>query len=269
MRIYLKILNYKIKIMDWKEIWKLYKQKFFAALGAFIFIASGLVLYEFKNFDELSGETPQAHAQANAQNNSQAKAQDNSKIFENFKYESDYEREREREAQVKYIQVYITGAIKNSDVYKIKSGSRLNDLVKMAGGLTIQADREEINLARILNTDGEHIKIKFKEFEPKKGANFISLKPEQKSQAQAKNNSKSQNKSKSKSAKREKVYEKVNINTAGLDELTKLKGIGPALAQRILDYRNSNGSFKSVQDLKKVRGIGDAKLKALKDQVIL
>ncbi|MBQ3626499.1 MAG: helix-hairpin-helix domain-containing protein [Synergistaceae bacterium] len=139
----------------------------------------------------------------------------------------------------------------------------------MAGGLTIQADREEINLARILNTDGEHIKIKFKEFEPKRAANFISLKPEQKSQAQAKNNSNSQNKSKSKSAKREKVYEKVNINTAGLDELTKLKGIGPALAQRILDYRNSNGSFKSVQDLKKVRGIGDAKLKALKDQVIL
>ncbi|MBQ4419067.1 MAG: hypothetical protein II870_05465, partial [Synergistaceae bacterium] len=79
MRIYLKILNYKIKIMDWKEIWKLYKQKFFAALGAFIFIASGLVLYEFKNFDELSGEAQQAHAQANAQNNSQAQV--DSKIF--------------------------------------------------------------------------------------------------------------------------------------------------------------------------------------------
>lgn len=255
--------------MDWKEIWKLYKQKFFAALGAFIFIASGLVLYEFKNFDELSGETSQAHAQANAQNNSQAKAQDNSKIFENFKYESDYEREREREAQVKYIQVYITGAIKNSDVYKIKSGSRLNDLVKMAGGLTMQADREEINLAQILNNDGEHIKIPVKNYEQRKSANFISLTPDKNSQAQAKNNSNSQNKSKSKSAKREKVYEKVNINTAGLEELTKLKGIGPALAQRILDYRNSNGNFKSVQDLKKVRGIGDAKLKALKDQVIL
>lgn len=263
--------------MDWKEIWKLYKQKFFAALGAFIFIASGLVLYEFKNFDELSGEAQQAHAQSNAQNNSQAKAQDNSKIFENFKYESDYEKERERETQIKYIQVYITGAIKNSDVYKIKSGSRLNDLVKMAGGLTIQADREEINLARILNTDGEHIKIPVKNYEQRKSANFISLTPEQNSQAQAnsQNNSNSNSKSKSKIAKREKrekrekVYEKVNINTAGLDELTKLKGIGPALAQRILDYRNSNGSFKSVQDLKKVRGIGDAKLKALKDQVIL
>ena len=258
--------------MNWKEIWKLYKQKFFAALGAFIFIASGLVLYEFKNFDELSGEAQQAHAQANAQNNSQTQA--DAKIFKSYKYESDYEKERERETQIKYIQVYITGAIKNSDVYKIKSGSRLNDLVKMAGGLTIQADREEINLAQILNTDGEHIKIKFKEFEPKKGANFISLKPEQNSQAQAnsQNNSNSNSKSKSKSAKREKrekVYEKVNINTAGLDELTKLKGIGPALAQRILDYRNSHGSFKSVQDLKKVRGIGDAKLKALKEQVIL
>jgi competence protein ComEA len=60
---------------------------------------------------------------------------------------------------------------------------------------------------------------------------------------------------------------KINLNTAGLDELQKLPGIGPKVAQRILDYRKQNGDFKKVEDLMKVRGIGEKTFLKMKDQL--
>jgi len=61
--------------------------------------------------------------------------------------------------------------------------------------------------------------------------------------------------------------DKVNINAAGLDELQKLPGIGPKIAQRILDYRKQSGNFKRIEDLMKVRGIGEKVFLKLKDQL--
>jgi len=61
--------------------------------------------------------------------------------------------------------------------------------------------------------------------------------------------------------------ETVNINSAGAKELARLKGIGPALAQRIVQYRQANGSFKSVEELLKIRGIGKLKLAKIKEQL--
>ncbi|MBQ8691759.1 MAG: helix-hairpin-helix domain-containing protein [Synergistaceae bacterium] len=259
--------------MNLKEIWKLYKSKIFASLGAFAFIISGLIIYELKEFNNVNVEEAAAPVKSQANLQSQDINHD-AKIFENFKYESDYEREREQanlKSQEQYIQVYITGAVKNSDVYKIKAGSRLNDLVKAAGGLTMTADREAINLAEILNTDGVHIQIPSKSETQKNNMrtnnSFIFIHPDKNKNSNS--NLKAQTKTKAQAKSAKNIYEKVNINTAGLEELTKLKGIGPALAQRILDYRNQHGSFKSVNDLKRVRGIGNAKLKALSGQVIL
>ena len=261
--------------MNLKEIWKLYKSKIFASLGAFAFIISGLIIYELKEFNNVNVE--EAVAPVKSQANLQPQDINNNydpKIFNNFKYESDYEREREQanlKAQEQYIQVYITGAVKNSDVYKIKAGSRLNDLVKAAGGLTMTADREAINLAEILNTDGVHIHVPSKSETQKNNMrtnnSIIFIHPDKNKNSNS--NLKAQTKTKAQAKSAKNIYDKVNINTAGLEELTKLKGIGPALAQRILDYRNQHGSFKSVNDLKRVRGIGNAKLKALSGQVIL
>ena len=257
--------------MNLKEIWNLYKSKIFASLGTFAFIISGLIIYELKELNNNVEETSEpVKSQVNLQ------SQDNNYNPKIFKYESDYEREREQanlKAQEQYIQVYITGGVKNPDVYKIKAGSRLIDLVKAAGGLTITADREAINLAEILNTDGVHIHVPSRSETQKNNMHtdnsiiFIQADKNSKSNSNLKAQAKTKVKAQAKNAKN--IYEKVNINTAGLEELTKLKGIGPALAQRILDYRNQNGSFKSVNDLKRVRGIGNAKLKALSDQVIL
>ena len=59
----------------------------------------------------------------------------------------------------------------------------------------------------------------------------------------------------------------VNINTADAERLATLKGIGPALAQRIIDYREQNGAFKSIDEIKNVRGIGQKKFDAFKDKI--
>lgn len=69
--------------------------------------------------------------------------------------------------------------------------------------------------------------------------------------------------------KGEQVSAKVNINTASLEDLDKLTGIGPATAQKIIDYRTQNGLFKTIEDIKNVSGIGDSKFEAIKDSISL
>ena len=108
-----------------------------------------------------------------------------------------------------------------------------------AGGLTDLAALETVNMAAPL-TDGQHIHIPTKEI-------FL----------QAKNFSASSS------------GDLVNINTADAEHLATLKGIGPALAQRIIEYREQNGTFKSIDEIKNVRGIGQKKFDAFKDKITI
>ncbi|MBR4642789.1 MAG: helix-hairpin-helix domain-containing protein [Selenomonadaceae bacterium] len=140
---------------------------------------------------------------------------------------------------VKKISVYVSGQVKNISVVELEDTGnlRLVDAVNMAGGLTDLADTEAVNLAEPL-TDGQHIHIPTKEI-------FL----------QEKNFSVSSQ------------SDVVNINTADAERLATLKGIGPALAQRIIDYREQNGAFKSIDEIKNVRGIGQKKFDAFKDKI--
>ncbi|MCR5833124.1 MAG: helix-hairpin-helix domain-containing protein [Selenomonadaceae bacterium] len=148
---------------------------------------------------------------------------------------------------VKKISVYVSGQIKNISVVELEDNGNLRvvDAVNKAGGLTDLADAEFVNMAETI-TDGQHIHIPTKE---------IFLQPVV------------QNDSFNVTATPNPKSDLVNINTADVSGLSTLKGIGPALAQRIIDYREQNGGFKTVDEIKKVRGIGEKKFADIKDKI--
>ena len=134
------------------------------------------------------------------------------------------------------LKVYITGAVKREGVYTLKPGDRLEQVLEAAGGATEDADLSSpsLNLALRVEDEGRyHI--------PFKGE--IVAKPISTDEG------------------------KININTASASLLETLPGIGETLAKRIVDYREKNGPFRSIQELTRVSGIGTATLEALRDLI--
>jgi competence protein ComEA len=155
------------------------------------------------------------------------------------------------------IKVYICGHIKTPGVYDIENGSRLVDLVSLAGGATGDACLEAINLAQIL-TDSQKFYIPSLD-EIKNGVpSFFNEWEDINSNS---NDSISTNMANSESFQNKVI----NINFAGLSELVQLPGIGDVIAQNIIDYRNKYGQFKSKEELKNVKGIGEKKFEEIKD----
>ncbi|MFA6848868.1 MAG: helix-hairpin-helix domain-containing protein [Selenomonadaceae bacterium] len=142
-------------------------------------------------------------------------------------------------AAVDGITVYVSGAVNSPGVIKLDAGARVLDAVNLCGGILPTADESKVNMAQVLK-DGVQIRV------PEKA---IAESAPGKAQ--------------------EKVDGKVNINMADSKALDSLPGIGPAMAQRIVDYRQTEGAFQTLEDLKKVRGIGDAKFTKLKDKITL
>ena len=145
--------------------------------------------------------------------------------------------ENEEETKEKEeITIHIIGEVKYPGIVILKSGQRIVDAIEAAGGETEEADLNKLNLAQILN-DGDKIYVpnKTDEIEDYKDTTGESS--------------------------------TVNLNTATLEELTSLPGIGESTAQKIIDYRRQNGKFKAIEDLKNVSGIGESKFDNIKDKI--
>jgi len=139
------------------------------------------------------------------------------------------------------IMVHISGAVNKPGILRLDSNKRVVDALDLAGGARDDADLDKINLAAKLH-DEEKIYI------PKIGevqSNISSLVSSPSSSASS---------------------SKININSADLNELTKIPGVGEKTAQKILDYR-ANNSFSSIEDIKNVPGIGDKKFESMKDYI--
>jgi competence protein ComEA len=150
------------------------------------------------------------------------------------------------------ITVHVAGAVKNPGVYRLKYGSRINDGIVAAGGATSAANLDVINLATVLN-EGEQIYV------PKRGEkpHVITNRPQVGGAGGAGG---AGGVAGAGGAANSAVPQLININLASVVELEQLPGVGPATAKAIVAYREKNGAFLKVEDLLKVRGIGPAKL---------
>ena len=156
--------------------------------------------------------------------------------------EKEVKEEKEESLEQDLITVDVKGAVKSPGIYDLPVGSRVNDAVQKAGGLTEQADSKSLNLAQKVSDEALV-------YVPTKGEETAS-------QQTASGTASSTSKEK-----------KVNLNKASLEELKQVKGLGGKRAQDIIDHRESNGKFKSVDELKKVSGIGAKTIEKLKDYV--
>jgi competence protein ComEA len=140
-------------------------------------------------------------------------------------------------AKPKRLFVDVVGAVRRPGLYRLAGGARVADAVRRAGGPTPKAELELVNLAAPV-ADGEQIVV------PRRGAGGVTA-----------------------AGGAADVQGPVHLNSATIEQLDELPGVGPVTAQKILDYRQDHGAFSSVDELDAIPGIGPARLEQLRDLV--
>lgn len=165
-------------------------------------------------------------------------------------------------AQTKTVRVQVSGAVLEPGIYDVPASCRVEEAIAAAGGLTENADSERVNLVRKVR-DGMQIRVPVQKAER---ASSTQRKNAKEKSGLSENASGKSGSTKEGAEKNNSAVQSVRINSASASELQQLPGIGPALAQRIVETRNS-GRFTSAEDLLRVPGIGKAKLAKLRDYV--
>ena len=157
-------------------------------------------------------------------------------------------------SEEKKIMVHVIGEVNTPGVVKLSEGSRIIDAIELAGGTTENADISKINLAYIVE-DGVQIYV------PRVGEsneNITYIREDAGDSVIVES---------SIQEKEEEKNIKVNINSANLEKLQTIPGVGVVTAERIIEYREQNGKFQQIEDIKKVSGIGDVKYEKLKNYI--
>lgn len=231
------------------------KKKIIISVILLIILAIGFVIYilagnsnDYSTLDlENDALVDSGKNVENEQENSMQSA-DNTNVTDDG---NDIDNTNQVTEEVVEIAVHITGEVKKQGLIYLKEGSRVADAIEKAGGETKNADLSQINLAYVLQ-DGQKIYVPNKN---EKISQYIT--------GNSGNNDTEENNTSNSS----KEDSKVNINTANQSELDSLPGIGPSIAQKIIDYREENGNFKTIEELQNVKGIGDSKYEEIKDRV--
>lgn len=150
------------------------------------------------------------------------------------------------ENKSKEIRIFVSGEVKNPGVVTIENSKRLIDAIDLLGGFTEEADLNKINLAMTIEDEMHYIIPKIGEEVNNNNENVT------------RNNTKSQ-----------EDNSKININIANVSDLDKLPGVGEATANKILNYREEKGQFKSIEEIKNVNGIGDKKYEDIKEMITI
>lgn len=149
--------------------------------------------------------------------------------------------------------VQVNGAVLNPGLVRLSNGARVDDAIKAAGGSTSDADLSRLNLAKKVS-DGELVVV------PRIGdptPNPLTSTPTPRASSTPR------------PTLTATPIVLININTATAAELDKLPGIGASTAQRIIEYRQANGPFQRIEDLMKVKGIGQAEFDAIKNLIVV
>ena len=146
------------------------------------------------------------------------------------------------------IVIHIAGQVANPGIVELKDGARIVEAIEAAGGVTSDANLEKINLAYVLE-DG--MKVYIPSIADDDENNYVTTGS---SGVSSNSNNATQTL-------------KININTASVDDFSKIPGIGSSIASRIVEYRKENGKFSTVEDIKNVSGIGDAKFNNIKNYI--
>ena len=190
--------------------------------------------------------------------------------IDNIENDTELKLEKKDEVEVKdkdlktsnLVKVDIKGRVKNPGVYSVNSDDRVLDVINKAGGVTSDADTSVTNLSKRI-TD-EMVIVIYSKSEVK---NFVKVKEEEKEKQIAckkdVNDSCVDNDTKS------NVSKKISINTATIDELTSLNGIGKEKAVAIINYRQTNGKFKNINELLNIKGIGESIFEKIKDNITI
>lgn len=182
----------------------------------------------------------------------------------------------EKEEKPKTIFVDVKGEVISPGVYEVEDNSRVIDVISNAGGFTNNAYTRYLNLSKKLEDENVIIVNSISEIEDiksrknqeiiKETENTISIKKEeiitndfQEPKVEENNNISNETE--------EELNLVVNINTATIEELSKINGIGESTAKKIIEYRKENGMFESIEDIKKVKGIGDKKYDQIKEYI--
>lgn len=163
-----------------------------------------------------------------------------------------------QESAQKEIVVYVTGAVEKPGIVHLSEGARVAEAIEKCGGFLPSANSEAINLAQVLK-DGQQLKV------PEKGA-LMQTQVASAGGVSAQGSSTAVGTSTVASGSDAGL---VNLNSADEKQLDTLPGVGPAMAKRIIEYRETEGGFANVEDLKKIKGIGEAKFNKMKDKVCI
>ena len=219
------------------------KKKILISLVLIIILIILFVIYYFSNIEQVEEIDFSEVILQNEELNNNLNKTNNSEYITGNIIENNIDEDKNKE-----IVVHITGEVKKEGIVYLKEGDRVIDAIKKAGGETKNADLSQVNLAYVLS-DGQKIYI------PSKNENIEEYIIEESSE----NNNRSQT--------NETKNEKVNINHANETELDTLPGIGPSISKKIIKYREENGKFNNIEDIKNVSGIGDSKYEEIKNYI--
>ena len=170
-----------------------------------------------------------------------------------------------------YYQVDIKGEVINPGIYTVKEGSRVIDVIRLAGDLTDNADTSVLNLSKKVKDEMVIIVYSFDEV-----ASFTETKEQEEIEQEAcknqngiENDACIEDSTDDTSSGSVVISGKISLNTATIDELMMLPGIGEAKAEAIIKYREEVGAFQNIEELKEVNGIGDAIFDDIKESITI